>query len=257
MLVKGDTKSLVVKGNGGIGKSYVVMKELDELGLKEGINYRYISGHVTPLKLFNVISQSVTLENPKLLVFDDIDSLVTNRTSIALLKASLWEVRGKRVVTYDSSSGKIDGPTSVEFEGRTLLILNDLKQEGAFGKPLLDRCVVYDMSLTHKELIEYIDTILPDINSPIKPEVRKEIWQQIKQFSANQRFSVRSVVRAFDFYHYDKKSWLPMFINSLSLTSDQKIYYEIESGQNKTQRERAKEFSKRTGKSTRSYYRVK
>ena len=255
MLVQSDMTSLIIKGNGGIGKSFVVIKELNRLGLKEGINYKYISGHMTPLKLFETIMQSVTLEAPKLLIFDDIDSLITNKTSIALLKASLWGVNSKRTVTYSSNSRDDSEPVSIDFEGKVLLILNDLKQERTFGKPLLDRCVTFDMTLSHKELIEYIDVILPDIQIPLKLETKKEIWQQIKIFSTNERFSVRSVVKAFQFYKYDKKTWVPLFINSLKLNPEQKVYYEVVAKGNQSRKQQAKEWAKKTGQTTRSFYR--
>jgi len=257
MLISGDTNSLVVKGSGGIGKSYSIMDELDRAGLKESVNYVYVTGYVTPLQLFNIIGRSCGLEAPQLLVFDDIDALVTNRTSIALLKASLWETRGKRVVSYHSSSSKVEGSPSIEFEGKIILVLNDVRQEKAFGKPLLDRCTVFDMALSQKELIKYIDTILPNIQSPLLPKTKREIWKQIKMFSGNPRFSVRSLVRAFEFYRYSKSTWIPMFLSSLSLDSQQKIYYEIVADKNKSARTKAKEFATRTGKSTRQWYRVK
>lgn len=254
MLVKSDITSLVVKGNGGIGKSYSIMSELESMGFTEGVNYIYVTGYVTPLQLYNIILRSTTLEAPKLLVFDDIDALVTNKISIALLKSALWEVRGKRIVSYHSSSSKIEGLPSIEFEGKICLVLNDLKQENAFGKPLLDRTIVFDMSLTHKEVIEYVDMILPDIKSPLKIEERKEIWKQIKKFSVNPRFSVRSVVKAFSFYKNNKKHWYPMFISSLSLTAEQKLYYEITAGGG-AKALQAKQFAKLTGKSERAFYR--
>lgn len=254
MLIKSDTTSLVVKGNSGIGKSYSIVAELENLGLKENINFTYITGYVTPLQLYNIILRSTILEAPKLLVFDDIDALVTNKISIALLKSALWEVRGKRVVSYHSSSSKVEGLPSIEFEGKICLVLNDLKQENAFGKPLLDRTIVFDMSLTHKEVIEYIDTILQDIQSPLKKQDKKEVWGQIKKFSVNPRFSVRSVVKAFNFYHNNKKHWYPMFVSSLSLTSEQKIYYEI-TANNEPKKKQAKKFAKLTGLSERTFYR--
>ena len=256
MLLKSKTNSLVVKGNGGIGKSFSIMDELDRAGLREGVHYLYVTGHVTPLQLFNIIGRSVGLEAPQLLVFDDIDALVTNKVSIALLKSALWEVRGKRVVSYHSSSSKVEGLPTVEFEGKIVLVLNSLQQENAFGKPLLDRCTVFDMTIPQKELIQYIDTILPDIRSPLKLETKREIWRQVKIFSSNPRFSIRSLVRAFEFYKYDKSKWLPMFLSSLSLTQDQKIWYEVMADNNKSAKTKAKEFAKKTGKSERAFYRV-
>jgi hypothetical protein len=255
VLAKSDTNSLVVKGSQGIGKSHSVMSELENMGYKEGINFLYLAGHITPLKLFNTLTKVLTLEYPKLFIFDDIDSLVSNKTSVALLKSALGEVRGKRIITYESTSSKVEGGGSVDFsEGKCLLILNDLKQEGAFGKPLLDRCIVYDMTLSQSQLIEYINNTIRDIDCGLDIETKNNIWREIKQFSDNQRFSMRSLVRAFEFYKYDKDKWKSLFISGLSLSPEQKIYYELEG---KSEKEKVDEYIKQTGRSRRSYFRGK
>jgi hypothetical protein len=256
MLCASEATSLVVKGEGGLGKSYTTLKTLDNLGLKENINYLYVAGYMTPLQLFNTIAKSCTLEAPRLLVFDDIDALITNKISVALLKSALGEVRGKRVVSYHSSSSKVEGTPSFEFDGKIIIILNDTKQESAFGKPLLDRTIVFDMTLTHKELISYVEEILPNIHTKLSIEDKKLVWGKIKQFSDNQRFSVRSLIRAFDFYQYDKDNFMHMFVSSLKLTEEQKIYYQLANDKSKTAKEKATEFATKTGKSSRSYYRV-
>lgn len=254
MLTKSDATSLVIKGNGGLGKSYTVMDEIEKLGFKENIHYIYVAGHMTPLQLFNTISKTATLEPPKLIVFDDIDSLITNKVSIALLKSALGEVRGKRIVSYNSTSSKIDGPTSIDFTGKVIMILNELRQEQAFGKPLLDRCIVFDMALSQDELIEYVEMIIPDIQCGLSTDNKWSIWKDIKQFSGNPRFSIRSLVRAFEFYKYDPNKWHGLFASSLKLNDAQKIEYEM---QNSKTKEKVEEYIKRTGNSRATYFREK
>lgn len=260
MLIKENISSLIVRGSHGLGKSYTVLKELDNAGLKEGVNYLVVTGFSTPLKLFETLARTATLERPKLLVFDDVDSLLSSKISVSLLKAGLWPPRGsqgRRIITYNSNSSQVQGPTSINFEGRILLILNDQKQEKILGRPVFDRCTTFDLSMSNGQLIKYIDLILPNIQTPLPVETRKQIWQKIKIFSGNSRFSLRALVRSFEFYQYDKSKWFPMFLSSLNLSDEQKIFYEITlSDKNITARDKAKKFAKLTGKSTRAYYRV-
>lgn len=255
MIVKTDTPSLVIKGEGGLGKSHTVMAELENLGLTENINYFYITGHVTPKELFNIIGRSAGLQKPQLIVFDDVDSLVENKTSVALLKASLGAVRGRRIVSYHSSRG--DGKAQVEFDGKVIMILNSIRQETALGRPLLDRCITFSMDLSPKETVEYIDSIIYKIDSPLSKKDRTEIWDKVRIFAGNSRFSVRSVDKAFRFYKYNKENWYQMLLSSLQLSDDQRVYYKVSAEKDKTAKERASEFARLTNKSTRSYYRIK
>lgn len=258
MLIKGNESSLIVRGSHGLGKSFTVLKELDNAGLKEGVNYLVITGFSTPLKLFETLTKTATLEQPKLLVFDDVDSLLTSKISTSLLKAGLWPARGpqeKRIITYNSNSDKMDGPTSIDFQGRVLLILNDQKQEKILGRPIFDRCTTFDLSMSNGQLIKYVDEIIPNIKTSLPVETRRKIWKKIKIFSDNSRFSLRALVRSFEFYQYDKSKWFQMFLSSLSLSDEQKIYYEVIEDKKVTNK--AREFSKKTGKTKRTYYRIK
>lgn len=215
-----------------------------------------LSGHITPLQLYNLIGKSATLRAPRLLIFDDVDSVFQNKTSIALLKSALWEIAGKRLVSYHSSSPHVEGPMSVEFKGKVIIVLNNLKQENSFGKPLLDRGIMFDMTLQTSEVIEYVDRILPKLDTKLKAKERQAVWDKVKAFADNPAFSIRSLLRAMEFYRLDKKNWLPLYANSLRLTHEQKILYSVRQ-EFKTVKDQEKEWSKRTGKSRAEFFRTK
>lgn len=266
VLISGDTNSLIVKGEGGLGKSFTFTDELEKQGLEENVHYLYISGHITPLELYETLNKVNLLEYPKLALFDDIDALLTNTISVALLKACLWEVKGKRVVSYKSSRKK-EAPQAFDFKGKVAMILNDLKQEAQLGKPLLDRAMVFEMSMTAEETVAYIEKVLngPDFNPDIPLVERLEIWKRIKFFATNPRFSMRTLVRAFAFYRYSKENWFSLFLSSLKLTPEEKIWHEVQAKSVAIQktggkikiREEAREWAEKTGKSVRTYYRMK
>lgn len=266
MLVEGRTNALIVKGARGLGKSHTIMDTLDELGFQEDVHYIYVTGYITPLQLYNLLSKNVALQDPKLYVFDDLDSIVANKTCVSLLKSALWEVRGKRVVSYQSTSNKVEVP-SFEFEGRVLLVLNTLREESLFSQALLDRSVYYDMRLSHKELIQHIEEIVPEMHKDLSLTDRQDVWAKIKIFSGNKNFSVRCVSRAFEFFKYDKHNWLNMFLNTLNMTDDERQFHEEKEQQRAVVRQlqevdapeydKIKEFERLTQRDERTYYRIK
>jgi len=255
-LVKSDIDSLVIRGNGGIGKTHTIVHTLSAMGFKRNKHYVLITGHVTPLQLYHVIGRSATLESPRILIFDDVDSIIQSKTSIALLKAALWEIEGKRLVSYHSSTSKLEGPMTVEFKGKVIIVLNNIKQENAFGKPLLDRGIMYDMILQPSEVIQYVETILPKLDTKLKLAERKAVWEHVKRFADNPSFSIRSLLRAMEFYRLDKKNWLTQYVYTLNLTLEQKILYSVRE-EFKTPKQQETAWMGRTGMSRASYHRTK
>lgn len=251
-----EINSLVIRGNGGIGKTYTIVKALADLGLKRNKHYILVTGHLTPLQLYNLIVRSATLESPRILLFDDVDSIIQSKTSIALLKGALWEADGRRIVSYNSSTSKLEGPTSIEFKGKVIMVLNNVKQESAFGKPLLDRGIMFDMLMQPNEVIEYIEEIMPKIKTPLRLDDRRAVWAEVKRFADNPAFSVRSLIRAMEFYHLDKMNWLTQYVYTLNLTHEQKILYSVRE-EFHTPKEQEAAWIGRTGKSRATYHRTK
>ena len=257
MLIQGNAHSLVVKGTAGVGKTHTVLEALKEAGYEEEVHYIYITGFITPLQLFNTLSKCSTLESPKLFVFDDLEGIIGNKTCVALLKSALWEARGKRIVSYQSSTNKLDNDGSIDFDGKVLLILNSLKEESVFGKSLLDRGIFYEMRLSGAELTSYVEDILPLVGSGLADDIKAEVWRQVKRFASNQSFSLRSLTRAFEFYKYNKDDWFTLFLNTLKLSSDQKVFYQIQENDKLSDTEKAKVYKELTGRSERTYHRQK
>lgn len=255
-LVKSEINSLVIKGANGIGKSHTIINTLHDIGLKRGKHYIVITGHITPLQLFHMIGRTATLQKPRLIVFDDVDSIVQNKTSIALLKSALWEIEGKRLVSYHSSSSRVEGPATIEFRGKVIVVLNNIKQEGMFGKPLLDRGIMYEMLLQPAEVIAYVEKILPSLATGLPVKDREAVWEQVKPFSDNPSFSIRSLLRAMEFYRLDPKNYLTLYVHSLHLSAEQKILYSVREEFTAT-KDQQTEWSARTGRSRAEFFREK
>lgn len=245
---------LIVKGSGGIGKTHTILKTLENKKLKNGQHYIYMAGYITPLKFFSLLKTVNTLENPKILFIDDIDSLLTNKINIFLLKSALWEVNGKRIVHYDSS--KLE-ETIIDFKGKIILALNNIPNS-TFNEALLDRTIFYKIRLTREELTSHIENkVIPHLNiNGINNSEKLTIWNQIKPYIRLDNFTVRTYLRAIDFYKSDKDKWFPLFVASLNLSDKEQLVYDLN---HKETQESIKvlKFERTTGQSRRTYYNIK
>lgn len=154
MVVRGQEKSLLVTGSGGLGKSFTVFNrlKLNELGEAD---YVKISGHMTPLALY----QTLHAHNGMISVFDDCDSVLMNDTSSNLLKAAL-DSCGYRELSWSSQGGAgANIPSRFEFTGRVIFISNFSLVE--VPQPLVSRAMYVDVTMTPQEKIDRIRAIAP------------------------------------------------------------------------------------------------
>ena len=214
VLVNSDVHLLVITGPPGIGKSSEVLKHLTEMGFIEGINYLYETGYITPLAMFRSLAQSRTLEGPKILIYDDIDSILKNKVSVGILKGALADVRGVRTVSYQSTTSR-DKDQSFEFGGKVILILNGIAKNSTI-EPLLDRGIYYNIELHKGELETHIESHLSSMFPTLNAEEKVDVWNKIKVFTSLENFSFRTVKRAMAMYKSDKVNWYKMFKQSLN-----------------------------------------
>jgi len=81
-LLNSDQYCLIIRGRAGLSKTSTVLAKLGELGLAQGTHYKLISGHVTPLRLYDILLNSCILESPSLLVFDDVASILKTSSTL-------------------------------------------------------------------------------------------------------------------------------------------------------------------------------
>jgi hypothetical protein len=114
MVIKEKSKSVIISGSGGLGKTFTVLAKLKEAGLVDKADtdhecdafcvdpddpdsvctigdYVMVKGFSTPKGLYRVLYENRT----KLIVFDDVDSVWENPTTLNLLKSALdsYDVR--------------------------------------------------------------------------------------------------------------------------------------------------------------------
>jgi hypothetical protein len=151
--VKGKNNFLVLKGAGGLGKTYCVLKTLAELGLtKPQVDYIYCSSHITPLSLYHLLYKN----KDKVIFLDDVENLLNIRENIGILKGATWEsAKDLRIVNYYSTSERLEAPLSFVFEGKILMCLNRIptkyKEE---VESLLSRAWVYEVNFDYSTMIK-------------------------------------------------------------------------------------------------------
>lgn len=159
--------STVVTGEGGLGKSYTVMKTLSANGLRDvgsmepgerflaGRGYVVVKGFSTAKGLFRTLYEN----RNKIVVFDDLDSILKQADAVNLLKAAL-DSYDTRIVTWNSESsfgGDDDLPKSFEFTGGVIFISNLPKHK--IPQAIRSRAMCADVSMTRSEVVERMRVI--------------------------------------------------------------------------------------------------
>ena len=212
VLTFSDINLLTVHGKPGFGKSYIVMETMNELGLEKNLNFLIISGHITPKRLYEILQETSTLDEPKLLIFDDLNSIIQNKTCLGLIKSALSDISGERIVSYESTREEIK---SFNFCGKIILIANHIPKSKDI-KPFLDRGLYISMDIEPQELIAYIERNLGDLyGDKLTIKEKKNVWGKAIRFVEYPKFSLRALNRAFALYSHNPENWYKMWVRSL------------------------------------------
>lgn len=122
----GNSRSLIVSGPPGLGKSFTVEKTLAEYD-PNGVNHIIVKGYVRATGLIKMLYRF--REKGQTIVFDDADTIFFDDTSLNLLKA-VCDTTEKRRVSWLSEGKLIDEetgesiPSSFDFDGTVIFISN-------------------------------------------------------------------------------------------------------------------------------------
>lgn len=181
MVANGVSASALVCGDGGLGKTYTVKKVLDGLGFKDisGMAkvkakdsdddddedeesdeevpepvvlddncYLQIKGYSTAKGLYRSLFEN----NGKVLVFDDCDSVLEDKTAKLILKGAL-DSYDKRIISWNSEMSEDDDlPRSFEFTGQVIFITN--KKLSSIDQAIRTRALKVDVSMTLDQKID-------------------------------------------------------------------------------------------------------
>jgi len=195
MVAKGLSNSLIVAGEGGIGKSHTVLDALKDADPK------VIKGFSTPKSLYRALFEN----SHKTIVFDDCDSVLKHATAINILKAAL-DSKPNREISWLSEQKKADDdlPTSFIFTGQVIFLTNyrlaDLPQ------PILSRALMVDLSMTPTEKIERMRQI--DLQTGLTAEQTTEVINFIDSLKDNvSDLNLRTYLKVCQLVKADPVGW--------------------------------------------------
>jgi hypothetical protein len=127
-VVDGVVRSMIVVGPPGVGKSFNVVKKLEEANLFNmiggDIRYEVVKGATTALGLYAKLYEYS--REGDVLVFDDCDSILMDELSLNILKAAL-DTNKKRTIHWNSDSKLLQRegiPNKFDFKGACIFITN-------------------------------------------------------------------------------------------------------------------------------------
>lgn len=188
MVADGTSPSLIVTGDGGLGKSFTIIEVLESCGLKDATtqlidgeigaahsgnsNFFYtIKGFSTAKALYRKLYEN----RNRILLLDDVD-VFKDPTAKLILKAAL-DSTGRRIISWNSEQpfgSEDDLPQQFEFKGGIIFITNTPSYK--IDQAIRTRSILVDVSMNSVQKVERMRTIvhspkfLPEIDIGTKLE---------------------------------------------------------------------------------------
>lgn len=184
MVILGATPSLVVTGEGGLGKTHSVKQAINDCNLYEE-EYVFFKGYSTARGLYNTLFDN----NGKIIVFDDCDSVLEDKVALNILKSAL-DSYDEREITWMAKMNKSDEyPNKFKFTGRIIFISN--KKKESIDQAVISRSLVVDLSMSADDKIErmrhILSTILPEYSMNVKVQALDFLEEVKEKASLNMR----------------------------------------------------------------------
>ena len=182
LVLSGFFISVMVFGSAGIGKTFGVMKALEESGrvwyktaeeetsmtesdmdaLLDQPNPTLIkvSGSITPKGLYKLLFRHRKCD---IIVFDDCDDVLKDKTMANILKAALDKGVDTRVISWETSRPEEGLPNSFVFKSQIIFISNMTADK--VDKAVRSRSYDINLVLSPDEAYEHIGNVLPFIDN--------------------------------------------------------------------------------------------
>lgn len=186
--------SLIITGDGGLGKTYTVMDTLKKKGLTDVADsisgdeveededgtvrvfgdYAVIKGFSTARGLYNVLYEN----KDRIVIFDDCDSVLKDPVAQNLLKGAL-DSYGDRWISWKSERMLGDGiPSVFKFKGQVIFISNMKLVD--INQAVRSRSICVDVSMSKNEKIDRMRQILE--GEDFMPTFERAVKMQAVEF---------------------------------------------------------------------------
>lgn len=208
--------SLLVTGEGGLGKTFTVNKSLKLAGLQNSADlvgfgtddvllpsqsqkvYTIVKGYSTAKGLYRTLYEN----RNRIVVFDDCDSVLRDPVALNLLKGAL-DSYDRRFISWNAESfGDDDLPRSFEFKGGVIFISNMPIYK--IDQAVRSRAICVDLSMTTAQKIERMGAIihsedfLPDYDTDVKEKALaflNKMKDEAKELSLRTLIAVTKVAK--------------------------------------------------------------
>lgn len=175
MTAMGETQSLLVTGEGGLGKTFTVKESLKESNIDPS-NVLTIKGYSTARGLYNTLHDN----RDKLIIFDDCDSILKDKVALNILKGAL-DSYDERIITWSSNMLKSSEYASeFEFTGSIIFISNIKKDK--IDQAIISRSMVVDLSMTVDDKIKRMYSVLDYVCESFHPITKLESMNLINKY---------------------------------------------------------------------------
>lgn len=196
----GKLNGLVAHGRGGIGKTWNVEKALEEI--EDEISLTKITGHVSPLQLYNTLMENATSKSVVLL--DDCDNAITEIKALNLLKAAT-DTKPERWVHWASTSAKVP-TTEFRFQGQIIIVTNHDLTATSHYRAFLDRIASMNMTLTPEETLVRIAQVASQVPRKRRKDAEKVVhWIERNFGRFDQSLSMRVFEKAMGLVEDDEE----------------------------------------------------
>ena len=187
MVICGITPSLIVVGEGGLGKTHSVNQSIKNTDMCKS-DYVFFKGYSTARGLYNTLYDN----NGKLIIFDDCDSVLEDKVALNILKSAL-DSYDNRSITWMSNMNKNDDyPQQFDFTGRIIFISNKSKE--SINDAILSRSLTVDLTMTPNDKIERMTSILGSILPEYTLEAKKEALDFLKTVKDEVNLNMRMLI---------------------------------------------------------------
>ena len=193
MLIAGEISSLIVTGEGGLGKTYTVKKCLNDTGLADirdyaEINdtreygesvmgdYIIIKGNTSAKGLYRALYEN----RDKIVIFDDCDKALTDVIAQQVLKAAL-DSYDRRIISWNTEMNSRDEklPKFFEFTGRIIFISN--MGQHKLDQAIKSRSLRVDLTMNTQEKLERMEYILENIEPSLNIDFKRDALEFLKK----------------------------------------------------------------------------
>jgi hypothetical protein len=218
MVATKTTASAIISGQGGLGKTYSVIKALKDAGIKDITDlsdfqvgdkidtkrsFRVVKGYSTAKGLFRTLQEC----NGMTIIFDDCDSILRDPIALNLLKGAL-DSYGDRYISWNADIRDEDLDKTFKFTGQVIFITNVSSER--LDQAVRSRAMVVDLSMSRGEMLERMHTIansnefLPEIHAYPKIEALTFLQENLEKVT---NLSLRTLIQTVKIANSGDSNW--------------------------------------------------